>query len=159
MNKHIVGAVAAMMLLAPVSALAKDQAKSADWSGTWKLNVAESKLGAHPGKWSETRTYAVDGNKITLDAKGMTATGTPTHISYTGAIDGKPMAMMGNPIGDQIAITMVTPRELKSKVMMHGKPSASAVTDLSTDGKRITLRRHAMVGKAPRDVTMMFDKM
>lgn len=159
MNKHIVGVVAAMVLLAPIGASAKDQAPSADWSGTWKMNVAKSKLGAHPGKWSETRTYALDGNKITVEGNGTTAAGKPTHISYAGAIDGKPIAMMGNPIGDQIAITMVTPRELKSKVMMHGKPSASGVSDLSADGKHITLHRHAMVGKAPRDVTMMFDKM
>jgi hypothetical protein len=159
MNKHIVGFVAAMVLLTPVGASAKDKALSADWSGTWKLNVAKSKLGAHPGQWSETRTYAVDGKKITLDGKGMTSAGKTMHISYAGSVDGKAIAMMGNPIGDRIAMTMVTPREIKSKVTLHGKPSASAVSDLSADGKRIMLRRHAIVGSAPRDVTMVFDKM
>ncbi|WP_347717365.1 hypothetical protein [Sphingomonas sp.] len=159
MNKHIVGFVAAMVLLAPVGASAKDQAPSADWSGTWKLNVAKSKLGANPGKWSETRTYAVDGKKITLDGKGMTSAGKATHISYAGSVDGKAYPFMGSPIGDSIAITMVTPRELKSKVMLRGKPSASAVSYLSADGKRVTLRRHALIGSAPRDVTMVYDKM
>ena len=158
MNKHIVGFVAAVALLAPAGALAKDKGLSADWSGTWTLNVAKSKLGAHPGKWSETRTFAVDGNKITLDSKGTTSAGKVTHISYAGSVDGKATPMMGNPMGDQIAITMVTPRELKSKVMMHGKPSGSAVSDLSADGKQIMLRRHAMGGSAPRDVTLVFDK-
>ncbi|MEO5641593.1 MAG: hypothetical protein ABIQ98_07510 [Sphingomicrobium sp.] len=159
MNKQIVGFIAAVALFAPACASAKDKAPSADWSGTWTLNVAKSKLGAHPGKWSETRIYAVEGNKITLDAKGTTSAGKPTHISYAGAVDGKAFPMIGNPIGDRIALTLVTPREMKAKVTLHGKHSASAVSDLSADGKRLTLRRHAMTGSAPRDVTMVFDKM
>ena len=159
MNKHIVGFVAAMVLLAPAGAFAKDQALSADWSGTWKLNVAKSKLGVHPGKWSDTRTYSVEGHKITLDSKGTTTAGRPTHMSYAGTVDGKVYPVMGNPIGDHIAMTLVTPREIKAKVMLHGKQSASAVTDVSADGKRLTLHRHSTRGSAPRDVTMAFDKM
>ena len=159
MNKHIVGCVAAMVLLAPVGASAKDQAPSADWSGTWKLNVAKSKLGANPGKWSETRTYAVDGKKITLDGKGMTSAGKATHISYAGSVDGKAYPMMGSPVGDRIVLTLVTSRQIKAKVTFHGKPSGSAVSDLSADGKRLTLRRYALTGSAPRNVTMVFDKM
>lgn len=158
MNKHIVGFVTAMLLVAPVGASAMDKSPSADWSGTWKLNVAKSKLGAHPAQWSDTRTYAVEGNKITLDAKG-TSAGKPMHISYVGTIDGKAFPILGNPIGDHIALTLVTPREIKAKLTRHGKPSASAVSDLSADGKRLTLRRHAMIGNAPRDVTLVFDKM
>ena len=159
MNKQFIGFIAAVALFAPACASAKDQAPSADWSGTWTLNVAKSKLGAHPGKWTETRTYTVEGNKITLDAKGTTSAGKPTHISYAGTVDGKAYPMMGNPIGDRIAMTLVTPREIKAKVMLHGKPSASAVSDVSADGKRLTLRRRSMVGSAPRDVTLVFDKM
>jgi hypothetical protein len=159
MNKQIIGFIAAVALFAPACASAKDKAPSAGWAGTWKLNVAQSKLGAHPGKWSETRTYAVDGNKITLDTKGMSSTGQATHISYAGSVDGKTYPMMGNPIGDSIAMTLVAARQIKSRVLLHGKPSASAVSEVSADGKRLTLHRHAMVGSAPRDVTMVFDKM
>lgn len=78
--------------------------------GTWQLNSGMSKISSPAGKRSETRAYVVHGNKLSLKATGTDASGKPLQYSYSGAFDGKGYPMVGNPVGDSIALLLETPR-------------------------------------------------
>ena len=145
--------------LVPSSATAKLIMPSASWSGTWSLNVASSKLSAPAGKRSETRVYVVKGNKLSVKATGTDNAGKPVKYSYSGAFDGRPYPMIGNPVGDSIVLTLVNP--LKANIMVKkGKiVTATATSDVSPDGKHLILTRKTLrANAAPMIDVLDFDK-
>ena len=150
---------AAVAVLLPQAALAKHPTASPLWNGTWQLNVATSKLGSAAGKRSETRVYSVDGNKLTLTATGTDASGKPTQYNYTGTFDGKPHPMVGNPVGDNIAVTLVNPRRIDATVRKGKTMTATGRSVISPDGKHMTLTRKTLRAKSrPMIDVMAFDK-
>ena len=148
-----------LALLVAASALAMPQgvlAKSPDpklWDGTWHLNVAKSKFASSQKEQSETRTYQVSGDRVTMKSSSKNAAGKEMTFSYSATLDGKWSPMHGNPNADSISITAVSARELKASSRQHGKASAESVAAVSADGKHLTLTRK-MVGLkgAPTDV-------
>ena len=107
--------VAAVAIGSP-AALANPDSPSAQWNGTWKLDTAASKFASPVGKLSETRTYKISGNKVSLVSKGTDAAGKAVRFRYNAAFDGKWYPMIGNPRGDRISLTLVNPRQSKAKV-------------------------------------------
>ena len=69
------------------SAIAKPHNDMSDIAGTWTLNPTQSKSAA-PALKSETRVYALDGNKVTMHADGIDASGKAVSNSYAAAYDG-----------------------------------------------------------------------
>ncbi len=128
------------------------------WNGTWHLNAAKSKF-ASPGKeQSETRSYEVSGNGITMKSSSKDTSGKAMDFGYSASFDGKWSPMHGNPNADSISLTAVSDREIKASSKLHGKPVVESMASVSADGKHLTLTRR-MVGMkgAPTDV-LEFDR-
>ena len=149
---------ASVSIISPAAANAQMPVASSLWGGTWQLNVATSKLSRPAGKRTETRVYLVDGNKLSVKASGTDALGKPMSYSYSGAFDGKPYKMIGNPVGDSIALTLVSPLKANAVVKMGTTITATATSEVSSDGTHLTLSRTTLNGKTPTIDVLSFDK-
>lgn len=128
------------------------------WNGTWHLNVAKSKFSSAAKQQSETRTYDVSANKVTMKSSSKDLSGKVMNFSYSAGFDGKYYPMIGNPNADRIALTLVSDREFKAKTTLRGKPSAASSATVSADGKHLVLKRKMLRMKgAPTDV-LEFDR-
>jgi hypothetical protein len=127
--------------------------------GTWKLNVAKSKYEGISAAKSETRTYsrAADG-ATALTADAILADGTTQATNYTAKYDGKPYPYRGAN-GDTISVKVVDPFTTDSTVTGGGKVVQTAHSQVSADGKTLTLTTKGTdkVGKAFSS-TRVYDK-
>jgi hypothetical protein len=123
------------------------------WNGTWHLHPAKSKFASSTREQSETRTYAVSGNKVTMKSTSKDRGGKAMSFSYSAALDGKWYPMTGNPSANRISLTAVSARELKANAHLNDKPSVEAVATVSADGKQLTIKRKMLrQDGAPTDV-------
>jgi len=123
------------------------------WNGTWHLDAAKSKFASSGKEQSETRTYDVSGNKVTVKVSSKDMSGKETNFSYSAGYDGKWYPMVGNPNADRISLTAVSEREVKANSQLHGKPSVESAATVSADGKHLTINRKMLRMKgAPTDV-------
>ena len=128
------------------------------WNGTWHLNAAKSKFTSSAKEQSETRTYDISGDKVTMKSSSKDPAGKTLNFSYSAGYDGKWYPMTGNPNADRISLNAVSDRQLKSRSQLHGKPSVESTATVSADGKHLTLKRKMLRLKgAPTDV-LEFDR-
>ena len=128
------------------------------WNGTWHLNAAKSKFSSSAKEQSETRTYDISGNKVTMKSSSKDPSGKELNFSYSAGYDGKWYPMIGNPNADRISLTAVSGRELKARSRFHGKLSVQSTATVSADGKHLVLKRKMVRMKgAPTDV-LEFDR-
>lgn len=130
------------------------------WSGTWKLNVAESKFTASDfSEKSETRSYSVQGNRVTMHSNFTNGAGKDVKWSYTAGWDGKAYRAVGNSNVDHIVLMPVSAREVKARTTLHGRPSATSTVRVSADGKQLTMTRSILTAKGgPTNDTLVFDR-
>ena len=128
------------------------------WNGTWHLNVARSKFASPGKKVSETRTYAISGNKVRMTSRIKDAAGKTLSVAYSAAFDGKYYPMTGNPNGDRIALTAVSDREMKWKSTHERKSSVEGSATVSADGKHLTLTRKLLKIKGTPTDVLEFDR-
>ena len=128
------------------------------WNGTWHLNPAASRFASSGKRESETRTYAVSGNKVTMKSTSKTASGKTLNVSYSASVDGKYYPMTGNPNADRIALSAVSERELKWSSQLHGKTTIAGTAAVSADGKHLTLKRTLLTVKGTPTDVLKFDR-
>jgi hypothetical protein len=152
--------VSAAAFALPQTAIAKSAPFSKAWGGTWQLNTAKSKFSSpDTAEKSETRSYTVSGNRLTMRSTAAMSGGRLMKWGYSAATDGKWSPTHGNPNADHIALTMVSGREVNSKTQLHGKPSANASASVSADGKVLTIDRSILTARGgPSHDTLVFDR-
>ena len=106
--------------------------------GTWKLYVAKSTYKPGPPPKSATVVISPDGKGIKIAVDAEMADG-PLKWGYTNGRDGKETPVTGNPMYDAVKVTQVSPTEGSIQYMKGGKPSLSAKTSVSKDGKMLTV--------------------
>jgi len=106
--------------------------------GTWKLDVAKSTYKPGPAPKSATVVISAEGKglKIAVDAA---MTDGPMKWGYSNGRDGKETPVTGHPNYDAVKVTQISPTEGTIQYMKGGKPSLSAKTSVSTDGKTMTV--------------------
>src|SRR5258705_7004242 len=67
--------------------------------GTWKLNEAKSKIAAGTVK-NTTVVYEAAGDSVKVTVDGIDGEGKPAHNEWTGKLDGKDYALVGDPTAD-----------------------------------------------------------
>src|ERR1700719_2839169 len=107
--------------------------------GTWTLNVAKSKFNPGPAPTSQTRTYSVDSDGISVSVSGIRADGTATSQESTFKYDGRAYAMKGAADYDAISLKQVNANTVKSSMMKAGKPVGTTTRTVSANGKVLTL--------------------
>jgi hypothetical protein len=152
--------IAGAAIAVPQSAAMAKAPNAKLWSGNWQLNADQSKFSsADSTAKSDTRTYQVSGNRVTMRSSMTNAAGKTMKWSYSAATDGKWYPVSGNPNADHIALRLVGDREIKSETQLKGKPSANSLATVSADGKQLTIARHIMTGKgAPTNDTLVYDR-
>jgi opacity protein-like surface antigen len=150
--------VASLALAIPQAASAAAPPNAKLWNGTWHLNVAKSKWASAAKEQSESRTYSVSGDKITMKSSSKDLSGKPMNFSYSATWDGKWYPMPGNPNADRISLTAASERQINAKSTLHGKQAADSTATISADGKHLTLTRKMLRMKgSPTDV-LEFDR-
>ena len=123
------------------------------WNGTWHLDPAKSKFASSAKQQSETRTYAMSGNTVTMKSNSKNLAGKELKFSYSAGYDGKWYPMSGNPNADRIALTVVSDREVRAKAQLKGKAAVESTASVSADGKHLRIERKMLRMKgAPTDV-------
>lgn len=150
--------LASLAIAIPQGASAAAAPNAKLWNGTWHLNAAKSNFGSSAKEQSETRTYDISGNKVTMKSSSKDPAGKVLKFSYSAGYDGKWYPMIGNPNANRIRLTAVSDREFKAMSQLHGKPSVASTATVSADGKHLVVKRKMLRMKgAPTDV-LEFDR-
>jgi hypothetical protein len=106
--------------------------------GTWKLNVAQSKL-ANGVPRNHTVVYEAAGDQVKVTVDGTNPDGTPSHTEWTGKFDGTDYAVTGDPSADMRSYKVVNPNTLEMKIKKGGKVTVTGKIVSSADGKTRTV--------------------
>jgi hypothetical protein len=122
----------ALFLLGSAACLAADPQM-----GTWKLNVAKSKI--TPGSSKNTTVVCKSTfGKVKITADGVDADGKPAHNEWSGNFDGKDYPVTGAPGQDTRSYTKVNDRTVQFSVKKNGKVRVMGRVVISADGKTRT---------------------
>jgi hypothetical protein len=159
MNELKLFLIAGALVLPAPAAFAKPMTASPTWAGTWMLNLTDSKF-ATPGRRSELRTYRVAGNQVRMESRGIGPDGRSVSFRYAAVYDNKWYPMVGNPIGNRIALQLINPRHVRAKVRRDNRDTAVASVTVSTDGRRLILNRTTLNARgAPIIERLIYDKL
>ncbi|HEY1423776.1 MAG TPA: hypothetical protein VGF20_10000 [Candidatus Acidoferrum sp.] len=106
--------------------------------GTWKLNEAKSKFPPGAGK-NNTVVYTAEGDSIKVTIDGVSGDGKPTHVEWTGKIDGKDYPSTGSSVDDARAYTKIDDHTMHIVIKKGGKEVGTAHIVTSADGKTRTV--------------------
>src|SRR5262245_902387 len=127
--------------------------------GTWKLNLAKSKLIPGPPPKSQTATYEAVGQGVKVTVKGADAEGKPTEYQYTANYDGKDYPVTGNPDWDATSLKRIDANTVEFTRKRAGKVVGTATIVVSKDGKTLTLTAKGVNAKGEKySNTGVFDK-
>jgi hypothetical protein len=135
------------------------QALAADsWLGSWKLNTAQSQVGANIIR-SQTLKFEATAAGVKLTADGTDAEGKPLHSSYTSKFDGKDVPWVGNPMADTASPKRIDASTYENVWKKAGKATVSSKVSVSKDGKTLTINQSGVDTKgAPVSSVMVYDR-
>jgi hypothetical protein len=106
--------------------------------GTWKMNVAKSKISPGPAPKSVTSTYTMDGDWVVLKTTGVDSDGKPIARNNRVKWDGKQYPYDGPNGRGQIAVTKIDDHTTQSVTTLDGGGKITTRTVISQDGKTRT---------------------
>ncbi len=131
-----VTALTTAALLLPFAVWAQDLAPL---SGTWRVNIAESRFAADPPYRRMTCTIQEweDGLKVIYDIVG--TRGGVTHWEWTGRLDGKDYALQGVEVVVTNAYSRIDERTYTILVKEDGRSTTTSKIAISPDGWVMTV--------------------
>ena len=144
--------VLAVVLVMSLSLFAADN----PFSGTWKLNLAKSKM-TPPVPKSDIVVVDADENGLKLNGDIVTDKGKSLKISYEAKFDGKDYTVTGDPSSDWVSYQRVSANMLKGKTKKDGKVVTDATIVVSKDGKIITVH-YTDYSQGPAEGTAVYEK-
>src|SRR5262244_2407824 len=118
--------------------------------GTWKLNLAKSKLIPGPPPKSQTATYEAVGQGVKVTVKGADAEGKPIDFQYTANYDGKDYTVTGNPNYDAITLKRIDAYKVESTRKKGGKVVSTSTRIISKDGRTLTITTKGVNAKGEK---------
>lgn len=115
-----------------------------NWLGTWKLDVAKSKVVPGPGPKSQTLKFEATKDGIRLTKDGVNAEGKATHGGYVSKFDGKDVPWEGNPEADMASPKRIDDNGYENTWKKGGKATVTAKVVVSKDGKTLTVTQTGM---------------
>ena len=106
--------------------------------GTWKLNESKSKISAGTQKNTNV-VYEAAGDNVKVGSDGIGGDGSPTHIEWTGKLDGKDYPVTGDPNSDMRSYKKVDDHTLELTAKKAGKVTTTGRIVVSADGKTRTV--------------------
>ena len=129
------GIILAMSILLVDQAMAESDIKC---EGTWKLNVAKSKLGPGPSPRSITSTIEAVGDSTRMTGVRVDSDGIRTEAKFTAKIDGKDYPIKGSANADTVSLKRIDARTIQRTDKRAGKVVETSTTIFSADGKTST---------------------
>jgi hypothetical protein len=141
-------------------ALAQKKPATADpWEGTWKMDLAKTKLHGPAPKEETITSSGSAGGVVKYSISGTAADGKPIDESYDGKSDGKPYPFLagGQKVAD-ISYHRDSDHQYSSQgTAADGSTTAAKVT-LSKDGKTLTVQEHVKSSQGEFDQTIVYNK-
>jgi len=103
--------------------------------GSWKLNVAKSKLGSEPMPQSITSKIEAVGQSTKMTGVRIGADGIRSEAQYTAKFDGKDYPIKGSANADTISLKRIDARTIERTDKKAGKVVETSITVFSEDGK------------------------
>jgi len=150
----------AMLLLAVFGLVGTLFAADNQWTGTWKLNLAKSKI-SDPSMMpkSETIKVVAQGNDMKTTVDGVDAQGKAFHSAWSGKWDGKNYPVTGDPDVDMSAITQIDNNTVTVLNKKAGKEVITYRVTLSKDRKTQTLVAKTKDAKGQEvNISAVYDK-
>jgi len=132
-------------------------AAESPFSGTWKLNLAKSKM-TPPAPKSDIAVVDADENGLKLNDDVITDKGESLKIGYEAKFDGKDYPVTGDPSSDSVSYQRVNANTLKGKAKKDGKVATDATIVVSKDGKITTVNYTDYSQAKPAKGTAVYDK-
>jgi hypothetical protein len=132
-------------------------AAESPFSGTWKLNLAKSKM-TPPVPKSDIAVVDADENGLKLSQDVVTDEGESLKISYEAKFDGKDYPVTGDPSADSVSYQRVNANTLKCQTKKGGKVAIDATIVVSKDGKITTVNYTDHSQAKPAKGTGVYDK-
>jgi hypothetical protein len=132
-------------------------AAESPFSGTWKLNLAKSKM-TPPVPKSDIAVVDADENGLKLTEDVIDDKGQPLKITYEVKFDGKDYPVTGDPSSDSVSYQRVNANTLKGKTKKGGKVATDATIVVSEDGKITTVNYTDYSQAKPAKGTGVYDK-
>jgi len=152
--------IGALVIAPSTLAFAQKKPATADpWAGTWKMDLAKTKL-HNPAPKEETVTSSGSaGDTVKYSISGTAADGTPINESYDGKADGKPYPFIAN--GQKVA-DISYHRDSDHQYSSHGSgadgSTSTGTVTLSKDGKVLTVQEHVKGSQGEFDQTIVYNK-
>jgi hypothetical protein len=128
-------------------------------NGTWKLNVAKSKLPSTLALKSAMVVIHPLGPATMTMVDSVGADGAALSWSYTGPYDGKDVPVSGNPAVDTAARKSVNATTTETTFKKSGKVVAVQTNVLSADGKILTVTSKGVDAQGrPADSVLVFER-
>jgi hypothetical protein len=132
-------------------------AAESPFSGTWKLNLAKSKL-SPPVPKSDIMVVDADENGLKFNEDVIDDKGEALKISYEAKFDGKDYPVTGDPSSDSVSYRRVNANTLKGTLKKSGKVVYDATGVVSKDGKITTVNYTDYSQGKPAKGTAVYDK-
>jgi hypothetical protein len=146
------------MLLA--ATVAGAQNPSSIWVGTWKLNVAQSKLRA-PGAKNETGVIGPLADSLTVkySITGTAGDDKPIDVAYDGKADGNHYSVMsgGKEIGKAMYVRKSS-HEYTAHIIYNDGRTVSQTITMSKNDKTFTVQEHTTGSLGTYDETAVWNK-
>jgi hypothetical protein len=113
-------------------------AAESPFSGTWKLNLAKSKL-PPPAPKSDVVVIDADENGLKVNHEVITEKGETLKISDEAKFDGKDYLLIGDPSSDSVSYQRINANTLKGRTKKGGNVASDATIVVSKDRKIITV--------------------
>jgi hypothetical protein len=145
------------LVLVVSTALSAQSSQNDPRIGTWKLNVAKSKVN---NRKSETRTYTQSGDSLTAHFQTVNSDGSTQVYGYTAKLDGKDYPFTGQvPSGaDTISMKRIG-NTLTAETKKGGKLLFTTRITFSDEGKVMTLTNEGTDADGkPIETVRVYDK-
>ena len=161
MKKLTLLAVLMIGVLAFAQKKADQQPKSDPWAGTWKMDVAKSKLHGPAPKEEIVTSEGTgpNGDIVKFNITAVRSDGTTVHESFDGKADGQPYPFIAN--GQEVAknsYRRVSPHQYSGQGTGADGSTSSETITLSKDGKTITIQSHSKGQEGEYDETVIYNK-
>ena len=126
--------------LLPLTAALSEQTAVDPAVGSWKLNIAKSKLDpSESGLQSSMRTYTATADGMTTSIHSVDASGAPQDTGTTFVYDGKRHPVTGPTEYDAVAVTRVSTNKSRTEFFRSGKVVGHLLRVVSNDGSTMTI--------------------
>src|SRR5690349_12531504 len=108
------------------------------YTGTWKLDPAQTKYKTGAGPKEQTLTISESGSDLHIMVKGTNADGSPVSTHYSVPAAGGAGKVIESAAYDAITNKRIGPRERETSYSKNGKVVYTVHSTVSADGKTLT---------------------